>query len=321
MADAATSASPGRAAGGAHRRGKSAIGTSKEGYRLHNLAGYAFISPWLIGFFAFTLLPILASLYFSFTDYDILRAPRFVGLANFRRMFTEDVRYLTSVRVTLQYVSVAVPLRLLFALILAMFLKSARRGVALYRAAYYAPSVIGGSVAVALMWRRIFGTEGLANAITGLFGVSPITWLGDPRTAIWTLILLAVWQFGSPMLIFLAGLKQIPQELYEAASIDGASPWSKFRHITLPMLSPVILFNLVMQTISGFMVFTQAFIITGGAPMDTTLFYALYLYQRAFATFQMGYASAMAWVWLLVVAAATALVFKSSAYWVFYESR
>ena len=320
MADVARSGAPGGGAATVRRRGLN-IARSREGYRLHNLAGYAFISPWLIGFFAFTLLPMLASLYFAFTDYKIISAPKLVGLANFQRMFFEDLRYLTSVRVTLEYVLVAVPLRLAFALLLAMLLNTPRRGVAFYRAAYYAPSVIGGSVAVALMWRRIFGTQGLVNAVTAIFGFSPVTWLGDPRTAIWTLVLLAVWQFGSPMLIFLAGLKQIPHELYEAAGIDGASPRQRFMSITLPMLSPVILFNLVMQMISGFMVFTQAFIITGGAPMDTTLFYALYLYQRAFATFQMGYASAMAWVWLLVVAVVTALVFKSSSMWVFYEAK
>jgi len=190
MADQAGSAAPDVAA--LRRWRRVGVARSREGYRLHNLAGYAFISPWLIGFFAFTLLPMLASLYFAFTEYKIISAPKLIGLANFQRMFFEDVRYLTSVKVTLEYVLVAVPLRLTFALILAMFLNTYHRGVALYRAAYYAPSVIGGSVAVALMWRRIFGTEGLVNGITALFGFSPITWLGDPRTAIWTLIILAV---------------------------------------------------------------------------------------------------------------------------------
>ncbi len=298
-----------------------ALTKPKTGLRQHNLAGYMFIAPWLIGFFAFTLFPMLASLYFAFTNYDIVSSPKLIGLANFARMFTKDPRYATSVRVTFNYVLIAVPLRLLFALALAMLLNTYHRGITVYRAAYYAPSVVAGSVAVAVMWRQVFGTDGVVNAFTSFFGIPPITWLGDPRTAIWTLIILAVWQFGSPMLIFLAGLKQIPSELYEAAAIDGAAPWDRFIRITLPMLSPVILFNLVMQTISGFMVFTQAFIITGGAPMDTTLFYALYLYQRAFATFQMGYASAMAWVWLLVVAFFTVLVFRSSSYWVFYESK
>ena len=293
----------------------------RRGFRHDNLTGYLFIAPWLIGFFAFTLLPMVASLYFSFTEYSVLSSPRWIGLDNFVRMFTQDARYWNSVRATFTYVFTAVPLRLIFALAVAMLLNTKHRGVSLYRAAYYAPSIVGGSVAVAVMWRQIFGTEGVVNAVTQVFGIPPVTWLGDPRTAIWTLVTLAVWQFGSPMLIFLAGLKQIPQELYEAASIDGASPWSRFTSITLPMLSPVIFFNLVMQIISGFMVFTQAFIVTGGAPLDTTLFYALYLYRRAFETFQMGYASAMAWVMLLVIAFFTAIVFKSSSYWVFYDTK
>ncbi len=287
---------------------------------LNNLAGYLFISPWLIGFFLFTFLPMLASLYFAFTDYSILSPPRWVGLANFEQMFFHDPRYWKSVQATFYYVFAAVPLRLAFALVVAMLLNNYRPGVGIYRAAYYAPSVIGGSVAVAVMWRQIFGTQGVVNALTGFLGIPPVTWLGDPKTAIWTLIILAVWQFGSPMLIFLAGLKQIPKELYEAASMDGAHGWSQFLHITIPMLTPVILFNLVMQMISGFMVFTQAFIVTGGAPLDTTLFYALYLYQRAFVNFQMGYASAMAWVLLIVVALFTALVFRSSSAWVHYET-
>jgi multiple sugar transport system permease protein len=293
----------------------------KVGARQHNLVGYAFIAPWLIGFFAFTLIPILASLYFAFTNYDVLAAPIWAGLANFERMFFKDARFWKAVQATFYFVLIAVPFRLIFAMAVAMLLNTWRRGVGLYRAIYYAPSVVGGSVAVAVMWRQVFGREGVINALTGIFGISPVIWLGDPATAIWTLIILAVWQFGSPMLIFLAGLRQIPTELYEAAAIDGASAWSKFAKITLPMLSPVILFNLVMQTITGFMVFTQAFIVTAGGPMDTTLFYALYLYQRAFKDFQMGYASAMAWVLLLVVAFFTALVFKSSSSWVFYESK
>lgn len=288
--------------------------------RREALEGYLFISPWLIGFLLFTLLPMLASLYFAFTDYSILAPPRWVGLANFEQMFFRDPRFWKSVQATFYYVVTAVPLRLAFALAVAMLLNNYRPGVSIYRAAYYAPSVIGGSVAVAVMWRQIFGTQGVVNGITSLLGLPPVTWLGDPRTAIWTLIILAVWQFGSPMLIFLAGLKQIPRELYEAASIDGASAWSQFLRITLPMLTPVILFNLVMQMISGFMVFTQAYIVTGGAPLDTTLFYALYLYQRAFVNFQMGYASAMAWVLLVVIALFTAIVFRSSSAWVHYET-
>ena len=289
--------------------------------RARNVAGYVFIAPWLVGFLALTLFPMAASLYFAFTDYDILTPPRWIGLANFRRMFFEDPRYLHSVAVTFFYVVLAVPLRLIFALAVAMLLNTPRRGVSVYRAVYYAPSVVAGSVAVAVMWRQVFGTQGVINAVLALLGVPPLRWLGDPDIAIWTLITLAVWQFGSPMLIFLAGLRQIPAELPEAAAIDGAGAWSRFFRITLPMLSPVTFFNLVMQTITGFMVFTQAFIVTGGGPMDTTLFYALYLYRRAFESFQMGYASAMAWVLLLVVGVFTALLFKTSARWVFYETK
>jgi multiple sugar transport system permease protein len=289
--------------------------------RARNIAGYAFIAPWLIGFLGFTLLPMGASLYLAFTDYDILTPPRWVGLENFRRMFLQDRRFLQSVSVTLFYVALAVPLRLAFALGLAMLLNTGRRGLSVYRAVYYAPSIVAGSVAVAVMWRQVFGTQGVVNAGLALLGVPRVSWLGDPDFAIWTLITLAVWQFGSPMLIFLAGLRQIPAELYEAAAIDGAGPWSRFVRITLPLLSPVTFFNLVMQTITGFMVFTQAFIVTRGGPMDTTLFYALYLYRRAFESFQMGYASAMAWVLLLVVALCTAVLFKTSGRWVFYEAK
>ncbi len=285
--------------------------------RTHNLAGYLFISPWLFAFFAFTLIPIVASFYLAFTDFDVLSSPTWVGLDNFQRMFTNDARYIKSLRATFFYVFTAVPLRLAFALFVAMLLNTKRRMVGAYRAAYYAPSIVGGSVAVAVMWREIFGRQGLINTIFN----SDVVWLGNPNTAIWTLILLAVWQFGSPMLIFLAGLKQIPSELYEAAAIDGAGGWHRFWGVTIPLLTPIIFFNLIMQIISGFMVFTQAFIITGGAPLDTTLFYALYVYQRGFVTYEMGYASAMAWVLLAIVAVFTAIVFTSSSYWVFYETK
>ncbi len=294
----------------------------KSHYRHDNLAGYVFLSPWLIGFVLFVFLPIAASFVLAFTKYDILRAPRWVGLANFERMFTHDFRYWRSVKVTFFYVFTAIPLRLTFALIVAMLLNTTRRMVSIYRALYYAPSVVGASVAVAVMWREVFGKEGLVNYLLAGVGIAGPVWLGDPNTAIWTLIVLAAWQFGSPMLIFLAGLKQIPVELYESASIDGADRWHKFRHITFPMLTPVLLFNLVMQMISGFLIFAQAFIVSNGtgAPMDSLLVYALYLYRQAFVTFKMGYSSAMAWVLLLVIAFFTALVFKSSQYWVFYES-
>lgn len=293
----------------------------KRNLRENNLAGYLFLSPWLVGFFAFTLIPMVASLWLAFTNYDGVRAPEWVGFGNFIRMFTGDPRYFNAVRATLYYTFFAVPLRLAIALLLAFVLNNDRRGTTAYRTVYYIPSIVGGSIGVAVMWKQIFGVEGLVNFILAGAGFPTLAWLSDPRTAIWILILLSIWQFGSPMLIFLAGLKNIPRELYEAAEIDGAGGAARFWYITLPMLSPVIFFNLVMQLIGGFMVFTQAFVITGGAPLDTTLFYNLYLYIRGFRNFQMGYASAMAWVLLIIVAIATALTFKSSNYWVFYEDR
>jgi multiple sugar transport system permease protein len=315
---------PSTVAAGKELAGVQARARAQKPYRrVDNLSGYMFIAPWLIGFFGFTLIPIVASLYLSFTDYR-LTSPNFnfVGFDNFTKMFFSDPRYWKSVRATFFYVFTAVPLRLTFALAIAMLLNNYRRGVSIYRAAFYAPSVIGGSIAVAIMWRRVLGSDGLLNAVLGFFGIPvAIAWIGRPETAIWTLILLAVWQFGSPMLIFLAGLRQIPSELYEAASIDGGSDWAKFVNITLPMLSPVIFFNLIMQMISGFMVFTQALVITGGGPLDTTLFYALYLYQNAFVLYKMGYSSAMAWILLLIIGVFTAFTFKFSSHWVFYEEK
>lgn len=289
--------------------------------RASNISGYLFISPWLIGFLCFTLIPVVASFYLAFTKYDIVSSPTWVGLRNFIRMFTEDVRYKRSLKATFYYVLTAVPLRLVTALAVAMLLQRGTRLINFFRAVYYLPSIVGGSVAIAVMWRQIFGRTGLVNALLEVVGAVGPNWLGNPRTAIWTLIILAAWQFGSPMLILLAGLKQIPQSLYEAAEIDGAGALRRFRSITLPMLSPVLFFNLVMQIISGFMIFTQAYIVTGGRPLDTTLFYTLYVYQKGFRDFEMGYASAMAWFLLVIIAFFTILAFKSSSFWVYYETR
>ena len=285
------------------------------------LAGYLFISPWLIGFVTLTLIPILAIMVLGFTKYPILAAPKWIGLENFRYMFFGDPRFWKSVWATLYFAFASVPLKLAFALAIALMLNLKHRGTSVYRAVYYAPSIVGTSVAVAVMWREIFDSKGLVNGLLHVFGISSqVAWLGNPHTAIWTLILLVIWQFGSPMLIFLAGLKQIPVELYESAAIDGARTWKRFTRITLPLLTPIIFFNLVLQIIFGLTVFTPAFIITSGAPLDTTNFYALYLYTRAFENFQMGYGSAMAFVLLLIISIFTAVVFKSSPYWVFYES-
>ncbi|MGN8645344.1 carbohydrate ABC transporter permease [Gracilibacillus sp. HCP3S3_G5_1] len=287
-----------------------------------NLWGYIFIGPFIIGFLAFTIIPIVASFYFSFTSYNLFSSPEWIGLDNFKRMFTDDPRYLHSLKITFIYVFVGVPLRLGFALLVAMLLNTASRAVGLYRTLYYLPSLIGGSVAVAIMWRNIFGDEGIVNIALMSMGIDPVRWFGNPTAALWMLIFLSIWQFGSSMLIFLAGLKSIPQSYYEAASVDGASFFQKFGKITIPMLSPVILFNAIMQTIAAFMTFVPAFIISKGTggPLDGTLLYSLYLFMQGFEFFHMGYASAMAWVMLIIIAILTSLIFFSSKFWVHYES-
>lgn len=285
-----------------------------------DLLGFAFISPWLIGFLGFILGPMLASLYFSFTDYNLLSAPTWVGLDNYINMFTNDPRFISALKVTFIFVFTSVPLKLAFALFVAMLFNTKRKGVGLYRTIFYIPSILGGSVAIAVVWKQLFSGNGAINDILGVFGISGMNWVASPDFALSTLILLVVWQFGSPMLIFLAGLKAIPSELYEAAAVDGANGWMKFIKVTIPMLSPVIFFNLVMQTIQGFMAFTQSFLITQGGPLDSTLFYAVYLYEKAFGQLSMGYASALAWILLLICAIFTAFIFKSAKSWVHYES-
>lgn len=285
-------------------------------------AAYLFLAPWLIGFLGFTLGPMLASLYLSFTRFDLLTPPQWIGLGNYTRMFTTDDRFRQAVIVTFTYLVLEVPLKLVFALGVAMLLNKGMTGVTFYRALFYVPSLLGGSVAIAVLWRQLFEGNGAVNQILfALFGVRGPAWIADPDTSLYTLVILAVWQFGSPMIIFLAGLRQIPKDLYEAASIDGASPARQFRRITLPLLAPVIFFNLVLQVIEGFKAFTPAFIVSGGTggPIDSTLFYTLYLYQEAFAYFRMGYASALAWVLLAMIGVCTAISFLTSRYWVHYE--
>jgi multiple sugar transport system permease protein len=274
----------------------------------------------LLGLFGITLLPMLYSLYLSFTDYDLLQDPEWVGLENYQRMFTDDPRFWNSVAATLVFGLVSVPLKLAVALGVALLLYRSRRGVGLYRSLYYVPSLLGGSVAIAIVWQTLFGNAGAVNEVLGWFGVEGRAWINDPSTALGTLVLLAAWQFGAPMVIFLAGLKQIPAEMYEAAQLDGAGRLKQFWHITIPLLSPVLFFNLVLETIAGFQGFTAAFVISGGTggPADSTLLYTLYLYLRGFGDFQMGYASAMAWVFLVALGVITALVFRSGSLWVHY---
>jgi multiple sugar transport system permease protein len=279
-----------------------------------------FLAPWFVGLAVITAGPLVASLYLSFTDFDLLSPARWIGLENYVQMF-QDPRWLKSLGVTATFVAVSVPLQLAFALALALFLDKGLRGLSFYRSLYYLPSLLGGSVAIAILWRQVFGKEGLVNQALGLVGIEGPGWIAHPDTALMTIIALGVWTFGSPMVIFLAGLRQIPEMYYEAASIDGASRWRQFRTITFPLLTPIVFFNLVLQIINAFQSFTQAFVVSGGTggPSDSTLFYTLYLYLRGFGSLDMGYASAMAWVLLLVVGGFTALNFAASRYWVFYD--
>lgn len=284
------------------------------------IAGYMFIAPWLIGFLGLTAYPMLLSLYYSFTNYTLLESINWVGVKNYQRIFTDDTRFTTSVGVTFKYVLASVPLKLIAALLVAVVLNKAIRGLSFYRTAIYFPSLIGGSIAVSILWRNIFGVDGIFNEILAIFGIQGKGWVTNPDTALWTLILLTVWQFGSAMVIFLAGLKQIPNDLYEASSVDGANKLSQFFKITLPMLSPIIYFNLIMGVINSFQMFTSAFVITNGGPMNSTYVYALYLYERAFSRYELGYASALAWIMLIMIVIVAALIAASSRFWVFYET-
>lgn len=285
-------------------------------------SGYAFLLPWLIGFFGLTLGPALVSLYLSFTRFDLFSVPRWVGAENYIRIATDDPNFLASMRVTFLYVLFSVPLKLAFALTVAALLNRGVKGLTIYRAIFYLPSLLGASVAVAILWRQLFAGDGLVNALLANFGIQGPSWISTPQYALWTLVLLSVWQFGSPMVIFLAGLRQIPQDLYEAASIDGASRLRKFFAITLPLLTPVIFFNLIVQMIEAFQSFTPSFIVSRGTggPLNSTLFFALYIYQEAFGHFQMGYAAALAWILLVLIAIFTAFAFLTSRFWVFYDA-
>ncbi|BCY08985.1 carbohydrate ABC transporter permease [Actinoplanes sp. L3-i22] len=288
--------------------------------RRQDRAGYLFLLPWFGGLL-FMVVPFFASLYLAFTHYDLLTAPRWAGLANFRQMLGDATLH-QSLRVTLVYTVVSVPLSLIVALAVAMILDRGVRGLAIYRSIYYLPSLLAGSVAIVMLWRYIFSYHGIVNDALAWFGIQGPGWATDPRYALGTLILLHVWTFGSPMVIFLAGLRQIPAMYYEAASMDGASPWRQFRSVTLPLLSPIIFFNLVQALIASFQTFTQGYVISNGTggPGQSTLFYNLYLYQKGFAEFDMGYASSMAWLLLVIIAGFTGINFLAARFWVFYDN-
>ncbi len=288
-----------------------------------HVAGYVFSAPFIFGFAMFMLIPMILSLYYSFCKYDIINPPTFVGLRNYVNIFTDDKTFWKALRVTCYYALIGTPLKVIFALIIALILVRNTRVTPLYRATYYLPSIIGGSVAVAILWRRMFEPTGIINGILKVFfpGMENFNWFGE-GSAIWVLILLTVWQFGSSMLIFLSSLKQINRELYEAAEVDGANKWRQFWKITLPLLTPTVFFNLVQQTINSFLAFTQSKLITNGQPKDSTLFYTLYVYRKGFpdqGRSQMGYASALAWIMLVIISLVTALLFWSRSKWVYED--
>jgi multiple sugar transport system permease protein len=297
---------------------------AKSGFNFRkDTIAFVFLFPWLLGFFLLTIYPMLRSMYISLCSFELLRPPVFIGTKNYIEMFGSDRRFLKALSVTFRYVFISVPLKLIFALLVALLMNQKLRLIGFYRTIYYIPTLLGGSVSIAIMWRKLFSADGIINAIIyAVFRVRAPAWIATPQYALYTLVILTVWQFGSSMIIFLAGLKQIPLEYYEAASVDGANKIQRFFYITLPSLTPIILFNLVMQTIGAFQSFTQAYIISGGqgGPLDSTLFYTLYLYQKGFTYYEMGYASAMAWFLLLVIGIMTALIFKSSNIWVSYGS-
>lgn len=281
--------------------------------------GILFVSPWLIGFVVFTLYPIICSLYYSFTRFNIMGAPLWIGLDNFVELFTEDNLFWKALYNTLYYTVFSIPLGLVFSIILALLLNTEIRGMAFYRTVYYMPSIVP-AVATAVLWRWLLNPQyGLINAVLRKVGIGPIGWIADPKWSKPSLILMGLWTVGGSMVIYLAGLQDIPQHLYEAADIDGATNWYKAVNVTLPLLTPTILFNLIMGIISCFQYFTEAFVMTGGGPAHSTMFYSLYLYNNAFVYFKMGYASAMAWLLFVLALIVTVFTLKSSDSWVHYQ--
>jgi multiple sugar transport system permease protein len=306
-------------AGAAKRRGRTKRGLLQK---REGRTAFLFLLPWLLGLIGLTLGPMIYSLYLSFTKYNLLSAPQWIGLENFVKM-TQDSRYWESVRVTLVYVVISVPVVLIVSMIVALMMNASIKFITGYRALFYLPSLLGASVAIATLWRQIFGDSGLVNNALAAFGIHHGSWIGDPSTALGVIISLNAWAFGSTMIIFLAGLRQVPRELYEAASVDGAGRLRRFWSVTLPSMSPLIFFSLLLDTVHAFQAFTGAYVISGGngGPSDSTLFYTLYLYQQGFTQLNMGYASAMAWVLVVVLAGFTGFLFFTAKFWVHYGDR
>lgn len=281
--------------------------------------GLLFITPWIIGFALFQFYPFISSLVYSFTNYNILGKAKFVGFANYVRLFTIDPDFKKSIGVTLLYALISVPGKLTFALIVAMVLNMKLKGVHTFRTIFYLPSILGGSVAISALWKLMFMKEGIINDLLSKVHIPAIDWLGSPNVALITISLLQIWQFGSSMVLFLAALKQIPAELYESASIEGASSIKKFFYITFPMITPIVFFNLIMQSINALQNFTSAFVITNGGPLKSTYLIGLKLYTEGFNNFKMGYASAISWVMFMIILVFTLIIFRSSTAWVYYQ--
>lgn len=285
---------------------------------MNKRSGFLYITPWLIGLLVFTAFPFIASFILSFTDYNLISKPQFIGLENYKTMFSDPI-FIKSFFVSVKYVFLTVPLKLIFALFIAFILNFKLKGVNIFRTAYYLPSILGGSVAIAVLWRFLFADTGIINMIIGKIGLGPVPWLNSTKYALFTISLLRIWQFGSPMVIFLAALQGIPEYLYEAARIDGASKVKQFFKITVPLISPTIFFNFIMQMIQAFQEFNGPYIITGGGPMQSTYLCPLYIYDNSFKYFKMGYGSAMSWFLFAVIMVFTIIVFWTEKYWVYYD--
>lgn len=285
---------------------------------LKNYIGFLFIIPWLIGFLVFKLYPFASSLYYSFTDYQLFNGVTRYTMENYVDIFTTP-KILRALKVTFQYSFITVPLKLVAALFIAYILNFKIKGVNLFRTAYYIPSILGGSVAIAVLWKAIFKDDGLLNTLLAIFGIDGPSWLSDPSYALFVICLLRVWQFGSAMVIFLAALKGVPTELYEAATIDGAGKWRQFFSITVPLITPIIFYNLVTQICQAFQEFNGPYIITQGGPRNSTTLISLLIYNSAFKNYEMGMASAMAWVLFIILMVFTVIAFVSQKYWVYYS--
>ena len=291
----------------------------KHHWKRRDFRGLIYILPWIIGFATLQLYPFLTSLFYSFTSFKVLGTPKWVGLSNYIRLFTVDPDFKKSILVTFEYALISVPSKLIFALFIAIILNMKLKVINLFRTVYYIPSILGGSVAVSALWKLLFMSDGIINKILQLVGLPTVNWLGNGFTSMLVICILTVWQFGSSMVLFLAALKQIPQELYEAASIDGANSVKKFFYITLPMITSIIFFNLIMQSINALQNFTSPFVITNGGPLKSTYLIGMKLYIEAFNNFKMGYASAISWVLFAIIMVLTGLIFKSSDAWVYYQ--